>query len=65
MLDAGSKIVIVIVILIVIFQFLIPGIEMADRNVRPPFSSLCTLLPPSSGFFANGVKLQSPPGFHK
>ena len=39
MLDAGSKIV--IVILIVIFQFLIPGIEMADRNVRPPFSPLC------------------------
>ena len=32
MLDAGSK----IVILMVIFQFLIPGIEMADRNVRPP-----------------------------
>ena len=32
MLDAGSKIVIVIVI----FQFLIPGIEMEDRNVRPP-----------------------------
>ena len=48
MLDTGSKIV--IVILIVIFQFLIPEIEMADSlpvryrtqtgNVRPPFSSL-------------------------
>ena len=45
MLDAGSK------ILIVIFQFLIPEIEMADilpvrhrtqtgKNVRPPLSEL-------------------------
>jgi len=38
MLDAGSKILIVILILILIFQFLIPEIEMADRNVRPPLS---------------------------
>ena len=38
MLDAGSK----ILILIVIFQFLIPEIEMADRNVRSPlFFPLC------------------------
>ena len=42
MLDAGFKILILIVI--VIFQFLIPEIEMAERNVRPPlFFSLCVL----------------------
>ena len=66
MLDAGSK------ILIVIFQFLIPEIEMADSlpvrhrtqtgnsALLSPLSELCTLFPPSSGFYANGVKLQSP-----
>ena len=51
MLDAGSK------ILIVIFQFLIPEIEMADSlpvrhrtqtgnsDLLSPLSELCTLLP--------------------
>ncbi len=43
MLDAGSKILILIVIVIVIFQFLIPEIEMADKNVRPPFSPFLIL----------------------